>query len=190
MLRYRDVYDVTTLQKSCPLLSRSSPMRMSVFAIARFRAGLPMSSVSTVVAGAMGLIGVTGAAAVPADTPPSQFGVGAPELAPLGQFAVGMRPVHLVQHDQVDAPVFDAGTGMAPRWDRPLIVDVWCPAKSRRARCEWCIGRRYRRSHSRRRRPSPCPAWRCATAAGSGGAGNGFAPYEGERQRRRGDHQE
>jgi predicted dienelactone hydrolase len=62
---------------------------------------------------------------------PSRFGVNAPALAPLGEFAVGVRTLRLVDRDQVDVLAFDAATGTAPRRDRPLIVDLWYPARPR-----------------------------------------------------------
>lgn len=64
-----------------------------------------------------------------AATVPSRFGVDAPELARLGQYAVGLRVLHLVQPDQVDISAFDAARGAAPRRERPLTVDLWYPAR-------------------------------------------------------------
>ena len=60
---------------------------------------------------------------------PSVFGVDAPELARLGQFAVGVRTLHLVEHDQVDVAAFEATHGKAARRDRLLEVDLWYPAQ-------------------------------------------------------------
>jgi predicted dienelactone hydrolase len=60
---------------------------------------------------------------------PSRFGVGAPELAPLGEFAVGTRTLHLIDRDQIDVLAFDAASGTAPRRDRALTVDLWYPAR-------------------------------------------------------------
>jgi predicted dienelactone hydrolase len=62
---------------------------------------------------------------------PSRFGVDAPELARLGDYAVGVRTLHLVQHEQADALAFDAARGSAPRVDRALTVDLWYPAHPR-----------------------------------------------------------
>jgi predicted dienelactone hydrolase len=59
---------------------------------------------------------------------PSRPDVDAPQLAPLGRYAVGVRTITLVQHDQPDVLAFDASTGIAPRRDRTLIVDIWYPA--------------------------------------------------------------
>jgi predicted dienelactone hydrolase len=70
---------------------------------------------------------VAGAAA---DQPPSQFGVDAPELAHLGEFAVGVRTILLVDHMQADVLAIDAATGKAPRRDRVLTVDIWYPART------------------------------------------------------------
>lgn len=51
----------------------------------------------------------------------------APDLAPYGRFDVGVRTVHLVDRDRVDA--CNAAEGRpAPRYDRPLTVEVWYPA--------------------------------------------------------------
>jgi predicted dienelactone hydrolase len=65
-----------------------------------------------------------------ADTPPSRFGVDAPELAPPGDAVVGFRTLHLVQHAQPDVLAFDAARGMAPERDRELTVDLWYPARA------------------------------------------------------------
>jgi predicted dienelactone hydrolase len=70
-------------------------------------------------------------AAVAAEAP-SRPGVDAPELARLGPFAVGVRTVTLVQHDQPDVLAFDPQTGSAPRRDRALTVDIWYPALATR----------------------------------------------------------
>jgi predicted dienelactone hydrolase len=60
--------------------------------------------------------------------PPSRFGADAPELAPLGPYTVGVRTLHLVQHQQIDVLAFDAAKGEAPRVDRDLTVELWYPA--------------------------------------------------------------
>jgi predicted dienelactone hydrolase len=73
---------------------------------------------------------VLGASApVLAAEPPSRFAVDAPELARLGEYAVGIKTLHLVQHGQVDVLAFDAATGTAPQVDRALIVELWYPAR-------------------------------------------------------------
>src|SRR5450631_4083297 len=64
-----------------------------------------------------------------AGDPPSRFGVDAPELARLGDQAVGVRTLHLVQHGQIDVLAFDAATGSAPLVDRALTVELWYPAR-------------------------------------------------------------
>jgi predicted dienelactone hydrolase len=79
--------------------------------------------------GAMLVSGVLAAAPAPAGDPPSQFGVDAPELARLGEYAVGVRTLHLVARNQVDVLAYDAPTGTAPRRDRALTVDLWYPAR-------------------------------------------------------------
>ena len=60
---------------------------------------------------------------------PSRYGVDAPELAHLGEYAVGVRTLHLVQHGQVDVLAFDAAKGSAPLADRALTVELWYPAR-------------------------------------------------------------
>jgi predicted dienelactone hydrolase len=61
--------------------------------------------------------------------PPSQFGVDAPELARLGDFAVGVRTMKLVEPDQVDVLSYASGTDAVSRRDRALTVDLWYPAQ-------------------------------------------------------------
>jgi predicted dienelactone hydrolase len=58
---------------------------------------------------------------------PSDFGADAPQLAQLGEFAVGTRSLHLIEHDQLDVLAYDAASGTAPRRDRVLDVDLWYP---------------------------------------------------------------
>ncbi len=62
-----------------------------------------------------------------AGVPPSQPEVDAPELARLGPYAVGVRTITLVQHDQPDLLAF-AAHRVTPRVDRVLTVDIWYPA--------------------------------------------------------------
>jgi predicted dienelactone hydrolase len=64
-----------------------------------------------------------------ADGPPSRFGPDAPELARLGEFGVGVRTLHLVEHSQADPLAFDPARGTAPTHDRELTVDLWYPAR-------------------------------------------------------------
>lgn len=52
----------------------------------------------------------------------------APELAPRGSYSVGVRTVDLVNPQQVDILHLDAKTGKAPRYDRPLKIEIWYPA--------------------------------------------------------------
>jgi predicted dienelactone hydrolase len=52
----------------------------------------------------------------------------APELAPRGEYAVGVRTVELKNPGQVDILNFDKASGKAPLYDRPLKVEVWYPA--------------------------------------------------------------
>src|SRR5271155_4944988 len=60
---------------------------------------------------------------------PSRYGVDAPELAHLGRYAVGVKTLNLIQHDQIDVLAFDAAKGPAPLVDRSLSVDLWYPAR-------------------------------------------------------------
>ena len=64
-----------------------------------------------------------------AGEPPSRFGVDAPELARLGDHAVGVRTLHLVQPAQFDVLAFDAAKGTAPLVNRALTVELWYPAQ-------------------------------------------------------------
>jgi len=58
---------------------------------------------------------VLGAGPLRAAAPPSQFGVDAPELAPLGELAVGVRTLALIQRNQEDVLAFDPAKGLSPR---------------------------------------------------------------------------
>jgi predicted dienelactone hydrolase len=80
----------------------------------------------------VGLAAAPTADALPTSTArvPSRFGVDAPELARLGEFSVGVRTLHLVEHAQVDVRGFDATRGAAPERDRQLTVDLWYPARA------------------------------------------------------------
>jgi predicted dienelactone hydrolase len=60
---------------------------------------------------------------------PSRYGVDAPELAHLGDYAVGVKTLHFVQHGQIDVLAFDAAKGTAPLADRALTVELWYPAR-------------------------------------------------------------
>jgi predicted dienelactone hydrolase len=60
--------------------------------------------------------------------PPSQFAVDAPELARLGNFAVGVRTLALVQRKQTEVLSFDPANGSFQKGDRALTVDLWYPA--------------------------------------------------------------
>src|SRR5258708_4706573 len=54
--------------------------------------------------------------------------VDAPELAPRGTFAVGVRTLEIKNPAQPDILNFDKATGKAPLYDRPLTLEVWYPA--------------------------------------------------------------
>lgn len=58
---------------------------------------------------------------------PSIPAIDAPELARLGDFQVGVRTLALVDAAQVDVLSFDPATGVAPKHDRKLLVDLWYP---------------------------------------------------------------
>ena len=51
----------------------------------------------------------------------------APELAAFGTFTPGVRTLELVNLDQLDIVNAQAGA-TTPRYDRPLVVEVWYPA--------------------------------------------------------------
>ena len=68
------------------------------------------------------LAGATAAAA--GIDPPSHPAVDAPELAALGQFAIGYRTLVLVDRNAVDL--------VAPHADRRLTIDLWYPASQSR----------------------------------------------------------
>ena len=59
---------------------------------------------------------------------PGRFGVDAPELARLGDFAIGVRTLHLQEAAQPDVLAFDAASGKAPLRIREFTVDLWYPA--------------------------------------------------------------
>lgn len=59
---------------------------------------------------------------------PSEFGVDAPELARLGDSAVGVRTLTLVQRKQDDVLSFTPAGGSFKKNDRSLTVDLWYPA--------------------------------------------------------------
>ncbi len=50
----------------------------------------------------------------------------APELAPRGEYSVGVRTLELVDPDRLD--ILNAADGEIPLYDRPLTVEVWYPA--------------------------------------------------------------
>ncbi len=69
-----------------------------------------------------------GAPAATDQKPFSVPGVDAPELAPRGSFAVGVRTVQISHPNQPDILKFDKQTGKAPLYDRPLTLEIWYPA--------------------------------------------------------------
>src|SRR6202045_1075780 len=72
--------------------------------------------------------GLLGASPAGAAGPPSQFGVDAPELARLGELAVGVRTLALVQRKQEEVLSFNPANSSFPKSDRALTVDLWYPA--------------------------------------------------------------
>src|SRR6266704_1275164 len=72
--------------------------------------------------------GLLGACPAGAAGPPSQFGVDAPELARLGELAVGVRTLTLVQRNQEEVLALDQATGSFPKSNRALTVALWYPA--------------------------------------------------------------
>jgi predicted dienelactone hydrolase len=73
-----------------------------------------------------GLAMATGSAAHDA---PSRPGIDAPELAHPGRLDVGVRTLALVDPAQIDVLAFDPTTGVSPKRDRILTVDLWYPAE-------------------------------------------------------------
>lgn len=59
---------------------------------------------------------------VPGDPRPD-----APELAPRGEYQVGVQTVEWVNPDQIDLLNYVEGEDI-PRYDRPLTLDIWYPA--------------------------------------------------------------
>lgn len=73
-------------------------------------------------------VAVLGAPQVPAAGPPSQFGVDAPELARLGDLAVGVRILAVVQRNQEEVLAFNPAKGSFPKSNRDVTIDLWYPA--------------------------------------------------------------
>jgi predicted dienelactone hydrolase len=79
---------------------------------------------------ASGLLALSLAAVATAADAPSRTGIDAPELAALGKYAVGVRSITLVDHDQLDLGAIDPKTGIPARRDRKLKVELWYPART------------------------------------------------------------
>jgi len=75
------------------------------------------------------VVAVLGVTPLRAAAPPSQFGVDAPELARLGEFAVGVRTLVVVQRNQEHVLAFDPVKGSFLKSNRALTVDLWYPAE-------------------------------------------------------------
>ena len=73
------------------------------------------------------VLGLAIAAGAIAREAPSIPAIDAPELARLGNFQVGVRTISLVDAAQADVLAFDPATGVAPKHDRELLVDLWYP---------------------------------------------------------------
>jgi predicted dienelactone hydrolase len=69
------------------------------------------------------------ASALSADQPGGLY-IDAPELAHPGTHAVGVQSLTMVERDQLDLGGFDPATGIAPKRDRTLKVELWFPAKA------------------------------------------------------------
>lgn len=82
----------------------------------------------------------------PFSVPPSD----APELAPLGAYAVGVRTLTLTNPDQADIPKMVKTLGLAGKSDRVLTVEVWYPAAASATTTEKAI---YKSSFSRGKDP-------------------------------------
>ena len=61
-------------------------------------------------------------------TVPSVPGIDAPELAMVGPDQVGFRSIRLSHSGQPKLDAADPKTGVVPRYDRNLVVDLWYPA--------------------------------------------------------------
>lgn len=79
-----------------------------------------MKRIGMIIGAMLTLLAGGACAAAPDDSAPSRPVVDAPELAALGQHAVGVRTLKLVDHDAADV--------VAPHHDRVLEVDLWYPA--------------------------------------------------------------
>ncbi len=77
------------------------------------------------------LLGCLVAWATLAGEPPSRPAIDAPELARLGDAAIGVRTVTLVNPAQPDVLAFDPATNTVPLRDRSLTIDIWYPAQSK-----------------------------------------------------------
>lgn len=102
----------------------------AIWAFVAACAGVPAAQAGTGAAAAVTSPTGTGAAVTssPAGTPPSVFGVDAPELARPGPFGVGFRTLPLVERNQLDVLAPDPQTSGFARHDRKLTVDLWYPA--------------------------------------------------------------
>jgi hypothetical protein len=69
---------------------------------------------------------------LPAQEVPAEFfsvpKADAPQLAPPGSYAVGVRTLELLHTAQLDILNFNKDTGKAPSYERSLKVEVWYPA--------------------------------------------------------------
>jgi predicted dienelactone hydrolase len=94
----------------------------------RVLTALRLTGLATVVASLFLL--AAGPAVAQAQTPYSEPGVDAPELARLGPHAVGVHTLTLIEPGAPDVLHIDKATHKAPIIDRSLTVEVWYPAMS------------------------------------------------------------
>jgi predicted dienelactone hydrolase len=89
-----------------------------------------MKTMKTLLASGLLALGLAATTIAAADEAPSRTGIDAPELAALGQYAVGVRSITLVERDQLDLSTIDPQTGIPAMRDRSLRVEIWYPAKA------------------------------------------------------------
>lgn len=82
----------------------------------------------SMLAGAV-MAGVMGASPVEAENRIDQIRPDAPELAAYGSNSIGVRTISIKNPDQVDILKAEAGKDI-PRYERPLTLEVWYPAKT------------------------------------------------------------
>jgi predicted dienelactone hydrolase len=86
----------------------------------------------------------------------------APELAARGRYSVGVRTIEIVHRNQIDILHFEKTAGKAPRYDRPLTIEIWYPALIAKAQNEQTI---YKMPVPGRNRPADLPPFEIADQA-------------------------